>query len=421
MRKKNNETKTSGEKARRQKKSPAATMETMTGAPTAITKTVMKKNTRKKNVTLADIARRAGVSTAAVSFTLAGRLDMALAETTRNRIKQCAKELGYIPNRLSEGFSRGRSRLIGVLIISDSYRPFLDCIAGIHETLARSNCFPLLMSTDWIRGHWLGDHGDDEEQKQDALADLHHLLEYQVDGILYVSLSAHEGHTIACAKELAARKIPMILMGGVDPTGGEIDTVGGDNKKTGLMVAEHLLSLGCTSFIHVTPENSHPLHNAIHASFAARLKAAGHTCNLITMDVEKPPKDMGGLLSRLARHPVGIFCTRDDIAALSLRVVLELGWRVPRDAAVVAMGQARTALPRFNSLPITVLERHSFTAGKEAAKLLLRRIDGYSGRPQHIFIPPSLEVRASSMPGVSRQLLVGTDSPAPRSRTKKRG
>ncbi len=378
---------------------------------------------RKKRVTLADIARRAGVSTAAVSFTLAGRLDMALAETTRNRIKQCAKELGYIPNRLSEGFSRGRSRLIGVLIVADSYRPFLDCIAGVHESLARSNCFPLLMSTDWVRGHWRSEHGD--EQQRDELMDLHHLLEYQVDGVLYFSLSTHLGHAAACAKELADRKIPMVILGGVDPTGGGIDTVGGDNEKTGLMVAEHLLSLGCASFIFVKPARSHPLDDAVYSSFAARLKAAGRACRSFVMEPENPPEDLGGMLSRLAQRPVGIFCTRDDIASLALRAALELGWWVPRDAAFVTMGQARTALPRLNALPLTIVERHSFTAGKEAAKLLLRRIDGFAGRPQRILMPPSLEVRASSMPGVSRQLRIEPDPPAPRTpprpRAKNRG
>ncbi len=64
---------------------------------------------RKKRVTLTDIARRAGVSPAAVSFTLAERLDIPLAEATRKWIKQCAQELGYVPNRLSEGFFHGRS------------------------------------------------------------------------------------------------------------------------------------------------------------------------------------------------------------------------------------------------------------------------------------------------------------------------
>ncbi len=373
----------------------------------------------KKRVTLADVARRAGVSTAAVSFTLAERLDMPLAEATRQRIKQCAKELGYVSNRLGEGFFHGRSKLIGVLIVADSYRPFLTCIAGIHEALAQADCFPLLMSSDWMEGHRKSPFSTDQDH--DELVDLRRLLEYQVDGIIYFSLSTHLTHAAACARELARRKIPMVILGGVDPSGGNIDTVGGDNGKTGRMVADHLLSVGCSSFILVKPAHFHPLDDAIHASFAARLGKAGYVCEEFALDTESPG-DLGGLLSRLAQPPAGIFCTRDDIAALVLRTVLTLGWRVPHDAAVVTMGQAEIALTRFSAPPITTVERHSFKAGKTAVKLLLQRIKGCSDDPQCILIPPSLEVRASSVSDVPWQLRSSSPPPpSPRPRSKKRG
>ena len=84
-------------------------------APTA---GASKPSQKRKRVTIADIAHRAGVSTAAVSLTLSERLDVALAEATKERIKQCAQELGYVPNRLTDGFFRGRSNLIGILILT---------------------------------------------------------------------------------------------------------------------------------------------------------------------------------------------------------------------------------------------------------------------------------------------------------------
>ncbi len=160
-----------------------------------------------------------------MSLTLSERLDVALAEATKERIKQCAQELGYVPNRLTDGFFRGRSKLIGILIMADSYRPFLGCIAGIHEALAQADCFPLLMSGNWMDGHMASHFSDGQEHGE--LADLLRLLAYQVDGIIYFSLAAHRAHAAACAKELASRKIPMVILGGVDTSGGTIDIVGG--------------------------------------------------------------------------------------------------------------------------------------------------------------------------------------------------
>ncbi len=131
---------------------------------------------------------------------------------------------------------------------------------------------------------------------------------------------------------------------------------------------------------------------------------------------------MRALLSRQVRPPAGIFCTRDDIAALVLHTVLTLGWRVPHDVAVVTMGQAHMPVSRFNAPPITIVERHSFKAGKAAVNLLLQRIEGFSGQPKCILIPPSLEVRASSLSEVPWQLRTDQTPPAsPRPRSRKRG
>ncbi len=354
-----------------------------------------KSRSKRKNVTLADIARRAKVSIAAVSFTMAERADIALSEVTRERIKQCAKELGYLPNRLGNGFLHNRSKLIGVLIMVDSYRPFLDCIAGIHESLAAADCFPLLMSSEWIAGHTKNGSAENG-QYTDELTGLRRLLEYRVDGVLY--FATHPAPAAACIKELTMRRVPTVIMGGVNPSKKSMDIVGGDNEKIGWMAAEHLLSAGCASFAFGTPTPSHPLDAVMRASFLKRLKKAGHSCEDFSLDSENPG-DIVRMLALLVHPPAGIFCARDDIAALILRAAFTLGWSIPRDCALVAMGEA--PLSRFNALPITTINRNSFAVGEAAAKLLLRRIGGLDDKPQHILIPPAFEVRTSSKSDVS--------------------
>ncbi len=363
----------------------------------------------KKRVTIADIARLAGVSPAAVSITLTDRRDISLSESTRERIKRCAVSLGYFPNRLGDGFFHGRSKLIGVLILSDSYRPFLDCAAGIHESLAAADCFPLFMSPAWIEGHLHSDFAADPD-RTGGLPGLRRLLEYQVDGVIYYSTRTE--HTAACIRELSRRNIPIVVLGGADPSVGAVDVVGGDNEAVGRIAADHLLSVGCTSFVFGKPTACHPLDNAVQASFAARLGEVGHGCEEFTLDVGNPG-DLAALLSRLARPPAGVFCTRDDIAALALRAASELGWWVPGDCAVAAMGQ--TGLSLFNALPITTVNRNSFVTGKKAAELLIRRIEGFAEQPQKILVPPSLEVRASSVSDVSWQQQSRRGMPLPAS------
>jgi LacI family transcriptional regulator len=80
---------------------------------------------------------------------------------------------------------------------------------------------------------------------------------------------------------------------------------------------------------------------------------------------------------------------------LALRAAFSLGWQVPNDFAVVGMG--RSAISKFNILPITTVERNSFIGGETAARLLIQRIEGFSDKPQRILIQPSLSIRASSV------------------------
>ncbi len=347
---------------------------------------------KKKRVTIAAIARRSGFSPTAVSITLADNYDIAISDATRNIIKRCATKLGYFPNRLDRGFFNGRSKLIGVLIVVDSYRPFLECLAGIHAGLAAFDCFPLLMTSNWMDGHSQCDAA--AHSNAGELPDLRRLLEYQVDGVILFSFQ--EDHAIACVRELAGRSIPCVVLGGVNPGTEAVDVVGGDNEQIGWMAAEHLLSVGCSSFAFGMPIPSHPLHAVVHSTFTARLKAAGHVCNDFSLAAENTD-DLNNALSRLLQPPAGIFCASDDLAAVVLRAAFTLGWWVPRDLAVVTMGQS--VLSRLNALPLTTVDRNSYLAGETAAKLLVQRIEGSleCSRPQRILIPPSFDARASSL------------------------
>jgi LacI family transcriptional regulator len=358
----------------------------------------------KKRVTVADIARHAGVSPTTVSITLSDRRDIAIPEATRTHVKLCAHDLGYVPNRLGKALLRGRSKLIGVLALADSYLPYLECQGGIEEELAAAGYIPLFVTSNWLNGYAQADSTPGWKFAED-LPGLSRLLEYQVEGVIF--FSRETDNTEKCIEELARQNIPMVVLGGVAPQSGGVDIVGGDNEAIGQLAAEHLLAAGCTSFDFGLPDATHPLDDAVRSSFIASLEAAGHSCDDFTVDTAHP----GGITSVLSslEPPAGIFSTYDDIAALAVRTALSLGCVVPRDVAVAGMGQ--TALSEFNALPITSIDRNSAEIGKVAARLLIQRIEGTvdDDQPQHILIPPSLTVRSSSLSDVSWQLCPVTD------------
>jgi DNA-binding LacI/PurR family transcriptional regulator len=96
----------------------------------------------RRRPTIDDVAERAGVSSAAVSFALNGRAGV--AEETRRRILAAAEELGWHPSAHARGLAQSRARAIGLLLA----RPleqlevdpfFVRFLAGVERTLARTD------------------------------------------------------------------------------------------------------------------------------------------------------------------------------------------------------------------------------------------------------------------------------------------
>ena len=96
----------------------------------------------RRRPTIDDVARRAGVSAAAVSFAMNGR--RGVGEATRRRILDAADELGWSPSAPARALSESRTRAIGLLLA----RPvealevdpfFVRFLAGVERALARSD------------------------------------------------------------------------------------------------------------------------------------------------------------------------------------------------------------------------------------------------------------------------------------------
>ncbi|MDT3329851.1 LacI family DNA-binding transcriptional regulator [Microbacterium sp. KSW-18] len=146
-------------------------------------------------MTLADVARAAGVSRTTASLVLSGRGDeMRIAEASQERVRLVAAELGYRPNMISAGLRSGTSRTLG--FISDSVATSQlagDMIKGALEGARR-------------HGHMLfiGEYeGDDTERER--LIDA--MLDRQVDGVILASMFTRERPVPAA---LAGRNVVLL-------------------------------------------------------------------------------------------------------------------------------------------------------------------------------------------------------------------
>jgi LacI family transcriptional regulator len=133
----------------------------------------------KKRVTLADVARHAGLSSTAVSLILNGRPDTRLSADAVARARASATELGYRPNLAAQTLSTRRSRTIGFLSDTIASSRFAGplILGALREARARGHVLLIAETEGSI---------DAETEAAEALADR------QVDAVIIAGVRPHE-------------------------------------------------------------------------------------------------------------------------------------------------------------------------------------------------------------------------------------
>src|SRR5664279_722777 len=129
-----------------------------------------------KRVTLADVARRAGVSQTAASFVLSGRREeMRISAEVETRVLQAARETGYRPNIVSRSLRTGTTHTIGFVSDTVATTPFAGHLIWGALDAARE------------RGHllFIAETEGDPELEQQLIEAMH---DRQVDGIVLASM-----------------------------------------------------------------------------------------------------------------------------------------------------------------------------------------------------------------------------------------
>ncbi len=189
----------------------------------------MKKPSGKRGlVTMRDVAETSGFSPATVSIVLNNApLARYIASSTRKKIEETAKRLGYRPNAMARFLRSRRSQSIGVMLV-DVMDPFCTPILrGIENALYTLNYLPI--------------YTDAHNQRERFERYLEMLLERHVDGLIVVANWLFVD--IDVLADLNKREIPAATIGWELPDN-RISSVMVDNEAGGKLALEHLYQLG---------------------------------------------------------------------------------------------------------------------------------------------------------------------------------
>ncbi|MFY2824188.1 LacI family DNA-binding transcriptional regulator [Ruegeria sp. MALMAid1280] len=327
------------------------------------------------SVTLADVARLAGVSQSAVSrtFTAGG----SVSEKTRSRVMAAAEQLGYRPNPMARAMITGKSRIIGLVVsyLENQFYP----VALEHLSLSLQE-----------RGyHILIFLADPQGEKVPDM--VRSLLDYGVDGIITASVTMSNDLTTRC--EEAGIPIVMFNRGQDDP---RLSAVTSDNRAGGRAAANFLVAGGHRRLAHIAGWQK---------SSTGRDRAQGFSEALTDHGMEPVAVVDGKYSAETVRwltrelfdqkdRPDAVFVGNDHMAMSVMDVLrFELGLRVPEDVSVVGYDDVpAAAAPTYDLTTVRQPVRRMVEATVTA---LLNRVEGETEASQ-IHIPGDLIIRGSA-------------------------
>ncbi|MFE5716365.1 LacI family DNA-binding transcriptional regulator, partial [Streptomyces sp. NPDC056501] len=271
-------------------------------------------------VTLAEVARHAGVSASTVSYVLSGKRP--ISDPTRRRVRASIEQLGYQPHAGARALASSRSRIIALMVPlrTDMYVPVMLEIAVAVATTARAHGYDVLLLT--------GEEGPSASLRRvtgSGLAEAVILMDVQLDD--------------ERLPVLRAAGPPAVLVGlPADPAG--LSCVDLDFTAAGALCVEHLAGLGHREIAVI---GEAPGVYARHTGFAERT-LRGLRDRAAELGVEFLHRPCEGGHNAVARVLGRIFDERPGVSALVvqnetaveplLALLRRTGRAVPEDVSV---------------------------------------------------------------------------------------
>lgn len=328
--------------------------------------------------TIADVANKAGVSTATVSRVLTG--SGKVSDDLRDKVQAAVNALDYSANTAARALRRDRTSTVG-MIVPDLSNPFFTILVDRVERGLQSLGFSLHLCSS-------SNDADLEARR------IRSLRQARVAGLIVIPT-----HVVASGPALreAAAEVPVVQLDQF-ADGVDTDWVGVDEREGVRLIFDHLSSQGTTSVAYVGG-------TVTDSSARVRLQAVADEARNRGIVLEPSRILLNGISiewGATAAHmlaqadlPDAVVCGADVVALGVLQGFDALGVRVPED--VLVTGYDDIPLSSHSRLSITTVRQPVDEIAARAVEILTEAIDAEDGRTiRREAIPPGMVVRSSS-------------------------
>jgi LacI family transcriptional regulator len=334
-----------------------------------------------------ELARLSGFSVGTVSRALNGYADV--RAETRETILRVARALDYTPSASARALVTQRSHVVGVFLDTgeghpDLQHPFFHEVLGGIKNFIGSAGYDLLLFASERPGNGFGTHSY-----------LKRCRHHNVDGAVLMGLDADDPEV----RRLVLADVPTVAVD-VELEGPATSYVTSDNHGGAALAVGHLHELGHRRIATVTgllgkKPGADRLRGYREALQALGLAVRDEYVASGDFYIESGYRAAQELLA-LPEPPTALVTASDLTALGAIRAATERGLRVPDDLSVTGFDDIQLA--GYLHPPLTTIRQAKVRLGTEAARSLLRHVDGEEKVPTVITLPVELIVRGSTAP-----------------------
>lgn len=330
-----------------------------------------------------DVAARAGVSSAVVSYVLNGG-PRPVAEDKRERVLRAVEELGYLPNEIARSLAGQATRSIGIIAPTLANPVWATFAMGVTDVISEHGYLMIVCDVE------------DQPDREQRYAQM--MVSKRVDGVIVVPTA----NTLETLAVLGKGNVPTIV---VEQDVNDAPCVVVDAQGSGYRVTRHLIELGHTRIAILREHRSSLDSWKRYLGYQQAVREAGLTIDAALVADADASIDGSVVEGSIAAAeallaavppPTAVFAHNDLLAIAVVHVARQRGLAVPEDISVVGVDD--TDAGRYLDPPLTTLPFPARELGRTAGRRVLQALSGEDADRLSILQTPALVVRGSTGP-----------------------